>query len=400
MPRLLDGGTDPYDRKARMAVKEIGIIFNGATGRIGATQHLANALAPIRAEGGLPVGPDRIVPRLLLVGRDAERLAAVAQTFGVGDWTTDLDAALAEPEFSIFFDAAATGQRVAALTRAIAAGKHIYSEKPVASSVAEGLALLRAAQGRGLKHGAVEDKVHLPGLRKLSALARGNFFGRVTGFRLDFGWWVFDGAERPAQRPSWNYRRNEGGGLTFDMYPHWRYVIESILGRIRRVVTATATAIPERNDEEGKPYRVDVDDTSVTLAELTNGAVGTIVCSWATRVRRDDLLTLQIDGTGGSAVSGLHRCWTQGMAETPTIRRINPDIDIDADYRSEWKEQIDAERHANPYRVGWEHFLHHVIAGKPLTCDLASGIRDLQLAEACHRSALEKKWITLDEITC
>jgi len=381
-----------------MAVRDIGIILNGATGRIGSTQHLANALMPIRAEGGLAVGPDRIVPRLLLVGRDAERIAAIAQSHGVDDWTTDLDAALARPDFPIFFDAAATHQRMSSLSKAIAAGKHIYSEKPVAPSVAEGIALLRAAQARGLKAGAVEDKLNLPGLQKLLGLAQSGFFGRVTGFRLDFGWWVFDGAAQPSQRPSWNYRRSGGGGLTSDMVPHWRYVIEGILGPIRRVVTAAATAIPERVDENGQRYQVDVDDTSLTLVELANGAVGTIVCSWATRVRRDDLMILQIDGTGGSALAGLHRCWVQSKAETPTIRRFNPDVDIDADYRGQWKEVANAAAHTNPYRVGWESFLRHVVAGAPLTCDLSAGIRDVQLAEACYRSAAEQKWIMLDDI--
>jgi predicted dehydrogenase len=381
-----------------MAVKDIGIIVNGATGRIGATQHLANALAPIRAEGGLTVGADRVVPRLLLVGRDRAALAGLAQTFGADDWTTDLDAALGKPGFSIFLDAAATRQRVSALTKAIAAGKHIYSEKPVAPSVAEGLSLLHAAQARGLKTGAVEDKLDLPGLQKLLQLARSGFFGRITGFRLDFGWWVFDGAEKPSQRSSWNYQRSGGGGLTSDMYPHWRYVIEGILGPIRRVVTAATAAIPERVDEDGKRYRVDVDDTSVTLAELANGAVGAIVCSWATRVRRDDLMTLQVDGTGGSALAGLHRCWTQSAADTPTIRRFNPDTDIGADYRGQWKEVAGAAAYPNPYRVGWENFLRRVVAGVPLVCDLSAGVRDVQLAEACTRSAAQQKWITLDDI--
>jgi predicted dehydrogenase len=391
-----------YDRKAcwgvkDLAVKEVGIILNGATGRIGSTQHLANALAPIRAEGGLPVGLDRIVPRLLLVGRDRERLSGIAQSYGIDDWTTDLDAALARPDLTVFFDAAATQQRVSTLHKAIAAGKHICSEKPVAPSVGEGLALLRAAQTRGLKAGVVEDKLNLPGLQKLLHLARSGFFGRVTGFRLDFGWWVFDGAERPSQRPSWNYRR--GGGLTMDMVPHWRYVIEGILGPIRRVVSANATAIPERVDEDGKRYRAEVDDSSLILAELANGAVGAIICSWATRVRRDDLMTLQVDGTGGSAIAGLHRCWTQSAASTPTIRRFNPDRDIGADYRGEWGEAASAPPYPNPYRVGWENFLHHVVAGAPLVCDLSAGIRDVQLAEACLRSAAESKWITLDDVT-
>jgi predicted dehydrogenase len=234
-----------------MAVKDIGIIVNGATGRIASTQHLANALVPMRAADGLAAGSDKIVPRLLLLGRDAQRVSEVAQRFGIDAWTTDLDEALAKPGYSVFFDAAATRQRVAMLGKAIAAGKHIYSEKPVAPSVAEGLTLLQAANARGLKHGAVEDKIFLPGLQKLAALAARGFFGRVTGFRLDFGWWVFDGREKPSQRPSWNYRSDGGGGLTLDMYPHWRYVVERILGPIRRVVAARATAVPERVDESG-----------------------------------------------------------------------------------------------------------------------------------------------------
>jgi len=381
-----------------MAVIDIGIIVNGATGRIGATQHLANALAPIRAEGGLPIGGDRIVPRLLLVGRDRERLAGVADSYGVGDWTTDLAAALARPDFTVFFDAAATHQRVSALEKAIAAGKHIYSEKPVAPSVTDGRALLQAAQARGLKAGAVEDKLNLPGLQKMLRLAQSGFFGRVTGFRLDFGWWVFDGAERPSQRPSWNYRKSGGGGLTHDMMPHWRYVIEGILGPIRRVVSAAKTATPERIDEEGRRYTVDVDDTSFTLAELASGAVGTIICSWATRVRRDDLVTLQIDGTGGSALAGLHRCWVQSAAGTPTIRRFNQDADIGADYRGDWTEVADTTSYTNPYRVGWENFLRHVVAGAPLLCDFAAGLRDVQLAEACYRSVAQQTWVTLDDI--
>lgn len=380
-----------------MVVRNIGIIVNGATGRIASTQHLANALLPIRAEGGLAVGDDRVVPHLLLAGRDEKRLAALARSNGIDRWTTDLDAALSDPGYSIFFDAAATVQRVSTLTKAIAAGKHIYSEKPVALSVSEGMSLLAAARARNLKHGAVEDKIFLPGLQKLAHLAGQKFFGRVTGFRLDFGWWVFDGFERKSQRPSWNYQRSGAGGLTMDMYPHWRYVIESILGPIRRIVAATATAIPQRVDESGNRYDVDVDDTSLTLAELDNGAVGTIVCSWATRVRRDDLLTFQIDGTGGSAVAGLHRCWAQGASDTPDVRHINPTVDIDFDYRRDWTEISERVDQTSPYRIGWERFLRHIVAGVPLASDLSAGVRDVKLVEACYRSAVEGRWITLDE---
>jgi predicted dehydrogenase len=379
-----------------MTVKEIGIILHGATGRIGATQHLANALAPIRAEGGLPSATGRIMPRLLLVGRNATRLAEIARRHDVTDWTQNLDEALARPDFPVFFDAAATELRVATLSKAIAAGKHIYSEKPVAPTVAEGLELLRAANARALKTGAVEDKIYLPGLQKLKDLATNNFFGRVTGFRLEFGWWVFDGRERPSQRPSWNYKRKTGGGLTLDMYPHWRYVIEDTLGPIRRVVSALKTTIPERRDEAGITYPVDVEDTSLTLAELANGAVGTIICSWATRVRRDDLLSFQVDGTGGSAVAGLHRCWIQSGADTPAIQHFNPDRDLGIDYRACWNEVPDQGGRINPYRIGWENFLRHIVDDAPLASDLTAGVRDVKLAEACYRSVDEGKWVSLE----
>jgi predicted dehydrogenase len=375
-----------------MATQTIGIIVNGATGRIGSTQHLANALVPIIAEGGIALGDDRLLPRLLLAGRDATRLAAVARACNGAPWSTDLAAALADPDYAIFFDAAATQQRVAVLERAITAGKHVYSEKPVAPTAAQGLALLDAARARGLKHGAVEDKVHLPGLAKLAALTGSGALGRIVGFRLEFGWWVFDGSDRPCQRPSWNYRAG-GGGLILDMYPHWRYVIESIVGRIARVASSEWIATPERIDEQGVRYDVAVEDSAATLVELENGAFGTILSSWATRVRRDDLLTLQVDGTKGSALAGLHQCHVQSGQETPAIAHFSVMKDIAADYREGWRQAPPLAHYRNPYRVGWEAFLRHVATGAPLACDFAAGIRDVAFAEACHRSMRERRWV-------
>jgi predicted dehydrogenase len=381
-----------------MSTQTLGIILNGATGRIGSTQHLANALAPIRAEGGLPVGDNVVLPRVLLIGRNAEKLKALATAHGV-ECSTDLDQALSDPAFPVLFDAAATHQRQAVLEKAIAAGKHIYAEKPVAVSVTDGLTLLQAARTRGVKHGAVEDKLGLPGLAKLKRLADENFFGRVIGFRIEFGWWVFDGVEAPCQRPSWNYQRKSGGGLVLDMYPHWRYVIEGILGPMRRAVTALSTATPERIDEQGQSYNVDVEDTAQTIVELESGAYGTLLSSWATRVRRDDLLTFQIDGTKGSALAGLHRCWTQTGNQALNTAHFNVAKDICADYRANWAVVPDAGPYKNPYRIGWEHFLRHVVADAPMAADFAAGIRDVQFAEACYRSAREGKWVSLDALS-
>ena len=380
-----------------MTKQTIGIIVNGATGRIGSTQHLANALVPIINEGGLRLGDDRLLPRLLLVGRDPDRVAAVARAHGLADWTTDLDLALSSPDHAIFFDAAATEQRISTLEKAIAAGKHVYSEKPLAASTASGRGLLERAHSRGLKHGIVEDKIHLPGMQKIAALTRGGSLGRIVGFRLEFGWWVFDGSERPCQRPSWNYRRG-GGGLILDMYPHWRYVIESIVGRIVRVASAQWTAVPERIDEGGKPYAVAVEDSAATLVAIEGGAFGTIQSSWATRVRRDDLLTLQIDGTAGSAIAGLHRCHVQSSAETPVIAHFSVMKDLGQDYREGWREAPPLASYCNPYRVGWEQFLRHVARDAPLACDFAAGLRDVAFAEACHRSMTERAWVDMPSV--
>jgi predicted dehydrogenase len=381
-----------------MATRTVGIILNGATSRIGSTQHLKNALAPIRAEGGLAVGADRVMPRVLLVGRDADRLAALAREHRVEGFSTDLDAALSDPAYEVVFDAAVTHQRQGTLAKAIAAGKHIYSEKPVAETVAAARALLAAMNARGLKHAAVEDKQYLPGLRKLATLAESGFFGRVVGFKLEFGWWVFDGFEERGQRPSWNYRKAGGGGLVLDMYSHFRYVIEGVLGPIRRVVAVAATTAPERADENGERYAVDVEDHAMTLVELQSGAVGSIVASWATRVRRDDLLTFQVDGTRGSAVAGLHRCWAQSIADTPKVAAFNPMVDLGIDYLSRWQEVPAAGPYPNPYRIGWEEYLRHLAAGTPLRSDFAAGIRDVAFAEACYRSRESGAWVGLDDV--
>jgi predicted dehydrogenase len=380
-----------------MATRTIGIILNGATSRIGSTQHLKNALAPIRAEGGLVVGADRVMPRVLLVGRDADRLAALAREHRV-ESATDLDAALSDPAYEVLFDAAVTHQRQTTLEKAITAGKHVYSEKPVVANVAAGRALIAAMDARGLRRAAVEDKQYLPGLRKLTALAESGFFGRIVGFRLEFGWWVFDGVEERCQRPSWNYRKADGGGLILDMYAHFRYMIENILGPIDRVACTATTAVPERVDERGERYAVDVEDHAATLVTLTSGAIGSILASWATRVRRDDLMTFQIDGTRGSAVAGLHRCYAQSIGDTPKVAAFNPMIDLGIDYASRWQEVPAAGPYPNPYRVGWEDFLRHLVTGAPLRSDFSAGIRDVAFAETCYRSLESGTSIRLDDV--
>ena len=383
-----------------MAARELGIILHGATGGVCSTQHLGNALAPIIGEGGLDLGGEKILPRLLLVGRSERRLAKLAERSGGLAWTTRLGEALDDAAYPVFFDAAATHLRLETLRRAIAASKHIYAEKPVAPTVRDGMELLRAARAGGLKHGAVEDKLFLPGLLKLRRVVESGFLGRVIGFQIQFGWWVFDGIEAEAQRPSWNYRKAGGGGLISDMHPHWRYVVEGILGPIARVAALSWTGQPERADEAGRRFDADVEDSAHTLLELESGARGAISSSWATRVRRDDLLTFQVDGTGGTAVAGLRRCWKQAARDTPAVRGFlmgggADAMDVSVDYREGWEEEPDFAPYKNPYRFAWEHFIRHVAGDEPLDADLSAGIRDVRLAEACLRSAREGGWVSM-----
>jgi predicted dehydrogenase len=383
-----------------MATRELGIILHGATGGICSYQHLRNSLVPIIAEGGLVAGDDVIMPKILLIGRNAERLAEVAGKNGGLDWSTDLNAALRNSDYPVFFDAAATHLRLDVLNRAIAAGKHIYTEKPAAPTVKDGLELLRAAEAKGLKHGVVEDKLSLPGFRKLHQLVDSGVLGRVIGFHIEFGWWVFDGIHAESQRPSWNYQKKGGGGLISDMHPHWRYIIEGILGPIERVAAMSWTGQSLRADEAGERFDVDVEDNVHTLIEMADGARGSILSSWATRVRRDDLVTFQVDGLEGSAMAGLRRCWTQKASDTPRIRGFLMGRDADTmnvaeNYREAWQEVPDVSPYKNPYRYGWESFIRHIVADTPFYAGLAAGIRDVQLAEACQRSAAEGRWIDM-----
>jgi predicted dehydrogenase len=380
-----------------VTTRRIGIVIEGATGRLGRTQHL-RALLAMRGEGGLPLaGGDRLVPEPVLLGRNPEKLAALAAEAGGLKWSIDRDACLADPDIAIYFDASATGGRPARAAAAIAAGKHVYLEKPIAESLEEALALARAARDAGLKGGVVQDKLSLPGLVKLKRLVDAGFFGRILSVRLDFGWWVFDGRVYPAQRPSWNYQKAAGGGLILDMFAHWRYIVDRLLGEIRAVSCREMTAIPERRDESGRPYRVDVEDTAFAVFELEGGVVAQVSSSWATRVRRDDLLQLQVDGTDGSAVCGLHRCFIQPAMATPKPF-FDPEHPQPMVFDAQWQEMPDILPLQNGYRQGWETFLRHVIEDAPFRSPLLEGAKSVQLAEACHRSHAERRWIGLPEL--
>jgi predicted dehydrogenase len=377
-----------------MANRSIGIVVDGATGRLGTTQHL-KALLAMRGEGGLPLANgDRLMPEPLLLGRDPARLAALAERSGGLRWSTDRDACLGDPGIALYFDAGATGGRPERARAAFAAGKHVYLEKPVAASLADALSLAHAAERAGRKGGVVQDKLFLPGLKKLRRLYDAKFFGRVLSVRLDFGWWVFDGEATPAQRPSWNYRKATGGGLILDMFAHWRYIFDRLLGPIAAVSCRHMTATKRRRDEAGTPYGVDVEDHAFAIFELEGGALAQIASSWASRVKRDDLLQIQVDGTQGSAVAGLHRCFIQPAAATPRPF-FSPEVPQAMDFAAQWQELPDLEPFENGYRAGWELFLRHVAEDVPFPAPLIEGAKSVQLAEACHQSHRERRWIEL-----
>jgi predicted dehydrogenase len=377
--------------------RRLGIIINGATGALVGAQHLP-ALLAIRRENGLPL-PDgsRVVPDLLLVGRDAGRLTRVAEGAGLDRWTTDLDAALSSAEHAVFFDAAVTAGRHERLRRAVAAGKHVYSEKPLAGSLDEALALVRAAAEAGICHGVVQDKTFLPGFRRLKQLAEERFFGRILEVRIEFSRFVADGERLPAQRPSWNYRSRDGGGLILDMFPHWRYMLAQIVGDIRAVSAIARRHIPRRRDERGQRYEVDVEDSVFAQMELDGGVIASVNSSWASRIRRDDVIVMQVDGTEASAVAGTHDCFVQTAADTPArffpLTKPQPESFLD-----HWRKLTDDGQRLNSYRTGWESFICHVAAGAAFASPFIEGAKDVQLAEASYRSDRERRWIGLPKL--
>lgn len=378
-----------------MSTRRLGIVMHGVTGRMGLNQHLVRSILAIRAQGGVRLSDGtRVMPDPILVGRGAERMAALAAQHGGLRWSTDLDAALADPADEVFFDAATTQMRPSLVLEAIAAGKHVYCEKPSATNLDEALAVLRAAERRGIRHGVVQDKLWLPGLLKLKMLIDSGFFGRILSVRGEFGYWVFEGDLQPAQRPSWNYRREDGGGIILDMLCHWRYVIDNLFGEVKAVSCLGATHIPTRIDEQGRAYEATADDAAYATFELETGVVAHFNSSWTTRVRRDDLLTLHVDGTHGSAVAGLRNVKVQPRVTTPKPV-WNPDLPQPIDFLAGWQDVPDTTSFDNAFKAQWELFLRHVCEGAPYRWNLREGAKGVQLVEAGLRSWRERRWVDL-----
>jgi predicted dehydrogenase len=378
-----------------MKTHSVGIVMNGVTGRMGLNQHLRRSILDIIAQGGVKISDsETIVPKPLLVGRNAAKLEGIANGL---PWTTDLDGALADPQYSIYFDAQTTDRRAEAVRKAIAAGKHIYIEKPSADSLKDALELYTLAKKAGVKHGVVQDKLWVPGLLKLQRLRDQGFFGRVFSVRGEFGYWVFEGETIPAQRPSWNYRKEDGGGIIMDMLCHWRYVLDNLFGEVKQLSCMGATHIPRRWDESGQPYEATADDAAYATFELEGGVIAHFNSSWCVRVRRDDLLTIQVDGTKGSAVAGLRHCWIQPYGATP--RPVwNPDVESPLNYFDGWQKMPEQESYDNAFKRQWELFLLHVVADRPFRWGLLEGAKGVQLAEKGHESWRERKWVAVPSL--
>jgi predicted dehydrogenase len=376
-----------------MKVHTLGIIMNGVTGRMGTNQHLIRSIKAIIDQGGVKLNDAEVImPDPVLVGRSEDKLRALAARTGVKRISTNLDAELANPANQIYFDATLTGQRPLGVRKAIAAKKHIYCEKPTATTSAEALALAREVTAAGLKNGVVQDKLWLPGLLKLNYLIKTGFFGKILSVRGEFGYWVFTGEFEKLQRPSWNYRKEDDGGIIVDMLCHWQYVIQNLFGDIKSLTCLGATHIPTRWDEKAQPYQCTADDAAYATFELTNGIICHFNSSWATRVDRDDLLTLHVDGTHGSAVAGLRDCKAQSLAATPRCV-WNPDIDSPINYKDGWTRVPSNDTYDNAFKVQWELFLKHVVTGSPFPWNLHEGAKGVQLAELGLKSWAERRWV-------
>jgi predicted dehydrogenase len=379
-------------------IHTIGIIMNGVTGRMGTNQHLLRSIVPIIRQGGVRVSPTEfILPDPILVGRNPLKLQKLAAQAGIEKWSTDLPALLKDPAYPVYFDAQGTNYRVPSVTQAIKAGKHIYCEKPTATRTREAYALYTLARQAGVKHGVVQDKLWLPGFLKLQSLIERGFFGRILSVKGEFGYWVFEGDTVPAQRPSWNYRQEDGGGMIIDMLCHWRYLIDNVFGPIKAVSCLGATHVDKRVNEDGKRFTCTADDAAYATFELHNGVICHFNSSWCTRVRRDDLLTVQVDGTQGSAVAGLRDVWLQPYGATP--RPVwNPDIAQPIDFYNTWQKMPEQRDFDNAFKVQWELFLRHIALNEPFRWDLREGAKGVQLAEKGIESWQKRAWVTLPEL--
>ncbi|MEY3637741.1 MAG: 1,5-anhydro-D-fructose reductase [Pseudomonadota bacterium] len=380
-----------------MATQRLGIIMHGVTGRMGMNQHLIRSIVAIRHQGGVTLSNgDKVMPDPILIGRNAEKIEALAKANGISRFGTDLDQALANKEDTVFFDAGTTQMRPTLLAKAIQAGKHVYCEKPIATNLNEAVEIARLAENSGVKHGAVQDKLFLPGLRKLDMLRKAGFFGKMLSVRIEFGYWVFEGDLQPIQRPSWNYRKEDGGGIILDMVCHWRYVLDNLFGEVQSVSCLGATHIPTRWDESNKPYECTADDAAYATFELKGHqgehVVAQVNSSWTTRVNREDLVTFHVDGTHGSAVAGLQSCKAQSRVNTP--RPVwNPDVKQTMTFTDQWQEVPDTQFYDNGFKIQWEHFIRHIVENEPYRWTLPEGAKGVQLVEAALQSWQERRWV-------
>lgn len=380
-------------------MEEIGIIMNGVTGRMGTNQHLIRSILALRDEGGveLPSG-ERVLPDPVLVGRNERKLRALSEEHGVERWVADPDLeTVLDGDEEIYFDSQVTPRRPGAVMKAIDAGKDVYCEKPLGSDLETAVEVARAAERSDVKHGIVQDKLWLPGLLKLKRLIDQDFFGDVLSVRVEFGYWVFTGHGQPAQRPSWNYRAEDGGGIIDDMFSHWSYVLENLFGQVEAVRCLEKTHVPSRVDEDGEEYEATADDAAYAIMELEDDVVAQLNSSWTVRVNRDDLLEIQVDGTEGSAVAGLRDCKTQHHSNTPKPV-WDPDTPKEHDFYEDWETVPNNLEFENAFKIQWEKFIRHVVADEPFPWDFAAGARGVQLTEASYRSSDEQRRVEVGEL--
>ncbi len=381
-----------------MKEHKVGIIMNGVTGRMGTNQHLMRSIVEIINQGGVKISPGEIImPDPILVGRDENKLKKLCHLSGIKKMTTDLDEALADKSNIIYFDAQVTGKRVEAVTKAIKAGKNVYCEKPVATTTDEAMKLYELCKEYKVKNGVVQDKLWLPGILKIKRLIQQGFFGEILSVRGEFGYWVFEGDSISAQRPSWNYRKEDDGGIIVDMLCHWRYLLDNVFGKVKAVSCLGATHIPQRFDEQGNSYKCTADDSAYATFELEGGVIAQFNSSWTVRVRRDDLLTLQVDGTKGSAVAGLRECYIQHYGNTPKPV-WNPDITQPINFFDGWAKVPEQESYENAFKVQWELFLKHVVKNDPFPWNLDEGVKGVQLAEKGIESWEKRCWVDIPQI--
>ncbi len=358
------------------------------TGRQG-NAHLA-ALAYLR-DSGLRVGDRTVRVEAALYGRDPQKVKALAERYGVQRTSTQLEELIEAPEVSVVDNCLVNRFHFEPLMHAIRQGKHVLSEKPLTNRLAEGAQLLAAAKAAGVQHGIVQHMRFTPGPARAHELIETGHLGRIFSANVLFGYMV---PQMVTNRPAWFYKQElAGGGIMDDMMTHFFDLLRFLIGPIESVYAATSVAWKQRQDADGRPFPVSVEDVASVTMRFSGGAIGNCFNSWVRR-KHEEIPQFQVDGEDASLLFNFSQLSMLTQASTPVIpfHAKLPQPEPEAGWQ-----RIEVQPR-DPFVAVIESFLSGVVSGEPSGPTWEDAVTNLRLVTAAYRSASEGRNILLTDV--